>query len=224
MAVDKKSFIAYADWIDTFEELEDGEAGRLVKHLFRYVNDLNPETDNKLVKMCFIPIKSALKRDLIKYEKIREKRSLAGKASADKRQQVLTSVESVQQMPTKSTVSDNVNVNDIVNDNVIKEDKRPVFNFKKSLLELGVEKQITEDYLKVRLKKRATNSETAFNAIKKQIELSGISANECIKIAVEESWSGFKSEWLNNKFNGTIKTDITKSSEPNDGGWNIHRS
>lgn len=192
MAENKKSFIAYADWIDVFEELEDVEAGKLVKHIWRYVNDLNPEADNKIVKMCFIPIKAALKRDLIKYEKIRKKRSDAGKASADKRQQVLTSVECVQQTPTKSTVSDSVS------DSVNEEKNKEVFNFRKSLLDLGIEKQIVSDWLKVRSKKRASNTETSFNRIEKQIEKSGISANECIKIAVEKDWKGFEAEWINN--------------------------
>ena len=68
MAKDKKSFIAYCEWIETFEELEDAEAGKLVKHLFRYVNDLNPVTDDKTVKLCFIQFKQSLKRDLKKYE------------------------------------------------------------------------------------------------------------------------------------------------------------
>jgi len=68
MAKDKKSFIAYCDWLETFEELTDEEAGKLVKHLLRYVNDQNPVTEDKLTKMCFIPIQQSLKRDLKKYE------------------------------------------------------------------------------------------------------------------------------------------------------------
>ena len=67
MATGKKSFIAYCDWLETFEELDDAEAGRLVKHLFRYVNDLDPQTEDKLTKMTFIPIKQTLKRDLKKH-------------------------------------------------------------------------------------------------------------------------------------------------------------
>ena len=43
MAINKKSFVAYCDWIESFEELSNEEAGKLVKHLFRYVNDLDPE-------------------------------------------------------------------------------------------------------------------------------------------------------------------------------------
>ena len=73
------------------------------------------------------------------------------------------------------------------------------FSFKKSFIDLGVEEQILKDWMSVRRKKKATDSLTSLNAIKKQIELSGISANECIKICVESDWKGFKSEWLNDK-------------------------
>jgi len=79
MAENKKSFVAYCDWQETFEELSDEEAGKLVKHLFNYVNDKNPETSDKLTKMCFIPIKQSLKRDLKKYKGYIEKQSINGK-------------------------------------------------------------------------------------------------------------------------------------------------
>ena len=68
MAKDKKSVIIYVDWITTFNELEDIEAGQLIKHLFRYVNDQNPEPPNRLIKLLFEPIKQILKRDLKRYE------------------------------------------------------------------------------------------------------------------------------------------------------------
>lgn len=99
----------------------------------------------------------------------------------------------------KTEANKNVNVNSNVNSNENKE----VFNFKKSLLALNIDKQIVDDYLKVRKTKSATNSETAFNSIKSQLEKSNLSANESIKIAVEKSWSGFKAEWINNLNNGT---------------------
>ena len=79
MANGKKSFYMYAEWIETFEALDDEHAGKLVKHLFRYVNDLNPETDNKIVKLLFIPIKQMLKRDLKKWESICERNAKNGK-------------------------------------------------------------------------------------------------------------------------------------------------
>ena len=78
MAENKKSFISYCEWQETFEELPDDVAGALIKHIFRYVNDENPETDNLIVKMCFIPIKQTLKRDLKKYECYIDKQRLNG--------------------------------------------------------------------------------------------------------------------------------------------------
>lgn len=72
------------------------------------------------------------------------------------------------------------------------------FDFKKSLLEIGVSPQVAEDWLKVRKAKKAANTETAFKRIQHEIQLSGLSADECITIAVERSWQGFKAEWVAN--------------------------
>jgi len=110
--------------------MPDDKAGVLFKHILRYVNDLNPTTDDLLIDIAFEPIKQQLKRDLLHWESVKEKRSEAGKASANKRQQVSTSVKSVKQNVTESTVIENVNVN--VNDNdIINEDKtiNNVFTF-----------------------------------------------------------------------------------------------
>lgn len=68
MAANKKSFIWYVDTIDVFEKLTDEEAGRLVKHLMRYVNDLHPEAPDRLTELLFEPFKRYLKRDLKKWE------------------------------------------------------------------------------------------------------------------------------------------------------------
>ena len=88
---------------------------------------------------------------------------------------------------------DNISPTEIINNN-----KDVRFDFKKSLLEIGVSPQVAEDWLKVRKTKKAANTETAFKRIQEEIELSGLSADECITIAVERSWQGFKAEWLSN--------------------------
>ena len=123
MAENKKGFVLYADQKSIIDMLPNDKAGELLKHIFAYVNDENPVNEDPLINLAFEPIKLQLKRDLQKWEETRVKRSIAGSISAEKRkqqsQQVLTSVESVEQVPTKSTVivNDNVNVN--VNDKVI---------------------------------------------------------------------------------------------------------
>jgi hypothetical protein len=128
MAVDKNSIIVYADWIELFEALKDDEAGRLIKHFFRYVNDQNPEPPDRLTELSFIPMKTSLKRDLKKWECTKEKRSIAGLASAEARKQAkenqqnltkstsVKSVEQNQQEATNSTVSVSVSVSDSVSD------------------------------------------------------------------------------------------------------------
>ena len=75
MAKNKKSVLIYVDWIATFNKLEDDEAGRLIKHFFSYVNDLNPTSD-RLTELLFEPIKQQLKRDLKAYEQTCERNSL----------------------------------------------------------------------------------------------------------------------------------------------------
>ena len=114
----------YADQYELFKKLPNDQAGELIKHIFAYVNDENPTTDNLLIQIAFEPIKAQLKRDLKRWEAKIEARSRAGKASAEarkvnKEQQTATNstyVDFVQQTSTKST--DNVNVNVNVNGNV----------------------------------------------------------------------------------------------------------
>mgnify|MGYP003647417796 FL=1 len=121
MAENKKSFVAYCDWQETFEELSDEEAGKLVKHLFNYVNDKNPETSDKLTKMCFIPIKQSLKRDLKKYEKYVEKQSVNGKKGGRPKNPTLSEI--TQPFIEKPKKADSVSVSVSVNDNVINKQK-----------------------------------------------------------------------------------------------------
>jgi len=109
MAKDKKSFVLYADQQDLFSFLPDEVAGKLIKHIFSYVNDEDPTADNQLVELAFISIKRQLKRDLQKWETQLEQRKEAGRKSAEKRQRNATSVN---ERTRNSTDNVNVNVND----------------------------------------------------------------------------------------------------------------
>ena len=196
MADNKKSFLLYVDLIHTVNKLPDKEAGILMKLILSYVNDENPDIDSYdfVIQIAFEPIKQQLKRDLQKYQNIVERNKINGsKGGRPKKAKKPSGLTGNPKEPRKAdSVNDTVNVNV----NVSEEEKPKVFNFKNSLLDLGIEKQIVEDYLKVRKTKKASNTETAFNSIKNQIEISGLSANECIKKAVVKSWAGFKAEWV----------------------------
>lgn len=80
------------------------------------------------------------------------------------------------------------------------------FDFKKSLIGIGVEEKVASDWLVVRKNKKGANTETAFNSIKLEIEKSGHSANDCIKKAVEKDWRGFEAKWFLNEINNTNGT------------------
>lgn len=136
MAKDKKSIILYTDTIHTFEGLDDAEAGRLIKHLFRYVNDLNPEPPDKLTQIAFEPIKQQLKRDLQKWGKEREERTksghLGGLASAEARRSKhkqdeanQASASNLKQTQANQAVSVSVSVTDSVSDNNTSAEQSP---------------------------------------------------------------------------------------------------
>jgi len=109
MASGKKSFVLYSDQRTVIDLLSDEQAGKLLKHIFSYVNDESPELKDLSLQLAFEPIKQQLKRDLQKWENQRKQRSEAGKKSAQSRKRNLTSVNEKKRNSTVN-VNDNVNV------------------------------------------------------------------------------------------------------------------
>ena len=113
MAEEKKGFLLYSDIIHTIEKLTDEQAGVLFKHILKYVNDENPECKDLITEIAFEPIKQSLKRDLLKWDDKKQKRSEAGIAGATKRWQNIAN-DSKRIKPIANiavNVNDNVNVN-----------------------------------------------------------------------------------------------------------------
>lgn len=75
----------------------------------------------------------------------------------------------------------------------------PLFNFRGALIALGVTKEVADAWMQVRKTKKAVNTEIAFRSVQREIEKAGRPADECIRIAVERSWSGFRADWLHDK-------------------------
>ena len=116
MAENKKSFIAYSDWHGMFNALPDDVAGKLIKHIFSYVNDEDPSSEDFIINALFEQIKATLKRDLIKWDKERSQRSDAGKKSAESRA-TKSNERSTEdnERQRNSTVSVSVSDNEIIN-------------------------------------------------------------------------------------------------------------
>jgi hypothetical protein len=110
MAKEKNGFVLYCDIIHTAEKLTDEQAGKLFKHILRYVNDQNPECDF-VTEIAFEPIKQTLKRDLVKYENKRAQ----NKANAEKRWNANASERIQTDAKDAVRVRDSVRVRDINN-------------------------------------------------------------------------------------------------------------
>ena len=133
----KDSFVLYTKYIDIFKELTDEQAGKLIKVILEYVNDLNPEPEG-LIKIAFIPIKQQLKEDLVKWKEEKQKRSEAGKKGMESRynntNKELTKDNNVSKCYNKTNnvkneltnLTDNVKV--YVNDNVFNNNNNIITN------------------------------------------------------------------------------------------------
>jgi len=119
MAENKKSFLLYCDQQGIFNQLPDEIAGRLIKHIFAYVNDEEPVTDELIVNIAFEPIKQQLKRDLVKYNQFVDKQRDNGlKGGRPKKPNETQKTQAFTEEPKKAdnvnvNVTDNVNVNEI---------------------------------------------------------------------------------------------------------------
>jgi hypothetical protein len=109
MAKEKNSFLLYCDIIHTVLKLNDEQAGKLFKHLLKYVNDQNPTPEDIVTEIAFEPIKQSLKRDLIKYEGIRERNS----ENAKKRWNA-TASDRIPKVPNDTKNADSVSDSDSV--------------------------------------------------------------------------------------------------------------
>ena len=72
------------------------------------------------------------------------------------------------------------------------------FNFAQELKKLGAETQLISDWMLVRKTKKASNTETAFNGFKRELDKSNLDVNTALKICIERNWQGFNSSWLSN--------------------------
>lgn len=125
------------------------------------------------------------------------------------------------------TIPNNTNINNTIDkDNIVasapSKKSTPKFDFKKGLIELGIEESVADDWIELRKKKKASNSQTSLNAIKNEIKKSGRGANECIVEAVSRGWQGFKAEWINKDKNGSYTQDVRRNYNIDKSPKNYH--
>jgi len=201
MAIGKNKIIVYADWISLFDKLTNEEAGKLIKHFFNYVNDLNPVCDDRLTELLFEPIKATLKRDLQKWEEKTDVNRENGKKGGRPKKteenpnkpNAFFETHNNPKKGVSDSVSDSVSVNESISFK-----KETKFNFKEELLNLNFNEKLVDEWLSIRKAKKAKNTETALKAFIREVKKANIPANDILQICVERSWSGFDATWINN--------------------------
>ena len=83
--MEKKSFVMYADYQKHIARLSDGDAGKLMKAIFAYVNGSDEVQLSPAADMAFSFIKERIDHDTEKWNAICQKRSEAGKKSGESR-------------------------------------------------------------------------------------------------------------------------------------------
>jgi len=126
MATDKKSFLFYIDWIDTFRALPKDKSYDLFMHMLAYVNLEKPTSTDPLITALFPIFKNQLKRDLKKWQhKSEQNKENAlkrwNKDESDGKSGMQTDANASNPMQTDAKDADNDNDKVIVKDKVIKD-------------------------------------------------------------------------------------------------------
>ena len=166
----------YTDQREIFEELSDEDAGKLIKHIFSYVNDENPQTQDRFIKLAFIPIKTQLKRDLKMWDEKKHLRSEAGKKgglakASNARNDLANPSNATNGLANLAVnVNGNVNVNDNVNvnGNVTKQiSAGALFSLDDVFIDFKKEKPLKRPYFDRMAEVHSTDSETIEGLFKK---------------------------------------------------------
>lgn len=188
MATGKNSFLFYKDWKEIFDSLETKEEkGELIDHILNYVNDKDPEPLTGVLRMAFVPIKLALKRDLKSWESTKLFRSEAGKKGAQAKQAKGNKAKQNKQKVTKQAVSVSVTDSVSVSDAVIESDTE----IKMLPLPFSSLEFLENWNLLLSQKKWKKKSVIALNAsIKKLSRVDELSAIKMLENAIAGEWQG----------------------------------
>ena len=81
----RESFVLYSNLKDVLDVLTDEQSGKLFKAIVNYNNGIEPQFDDAVLAMAFIPIKQGLDSNNAAWEETKKARSEAGKKGMEKR-------------------------------------------------------------------------------------------------------------------------------------------
>lgn len=192
----RDSSIFYRSFYEAIKDLPAENQAELYTAIFEYSLNFNEVELKGISSTIFKLIKPQLEANNKKYENGKK----GGKPPKENQDQTKTKPKKNQnETKEEANVNDNVNenennnVNEKVNENNL---KSTTFSFFKSLISLGADKDIANDWLKVRKTKKATNTETALDGFVRELNKTKLDINTVLKICVEKSWSGLNAKWV----------------------------
>ena len=202
------SFIFYRSFYEAVKKIPKGEREELYEAIFEYA--LNGECytgDNGVAGMVLEFVRPQIDAN-IQRRMNGMKGAEAGKKGGRPKKP--------QENPTETpNVNDNVEckcLNDLKENISINRDKKenePKFNFKKSLLDLGVPPEYVDEWLLIRKSKKAVNTEMALKVLTDEANKAGIMVADAVRMCCENQWRGFKAEYYANLIRSMARREDT---------------
>ena len=220
--------IFYRSFYEAIKELPVDVQAIVYSAIFEYSLNFNEVVLEGLPKAIFTLIKPQLDANNKRYEN--------GKKGGKPNQTETKPEPKPNQTPTEPEPNKNVNVNNNLNTNeniLLKKEtkeyiidfpenetnntpseqkekscakKEKPFDFKTAMLDFGFSEELTDEWLMIRKKRKAINSQMAFKNIVEQIKKTNQPPDDVLKIIVNKQWKGFNAEWLLNE-NSNGNTD-----------------
>ena len=188
----RDSSIFYRSFYEAINDLPEENQLAVYKSIFEYTLNFNEIPLTGISKTIFTLIKPQLDANNKKFANGKK-----GGRPIEEKQTETKKEPKENQTESKPKTNENVNDNENEKENENKNNLPPTaFSMYHSLLDLGAEKDLINDWLKVRKNKKATNTKTAFNGFKSQFEKSNKDINTVLRLCIEKSWAGFNSEWI----------------------------
>lgn len=196
MAKDDNSVIFLKDWKVLIQSLSTENQIIFWELFTSYEYELEQECDNDYVRPIWNFVKSQL--DNMKHKYI-TKTVLTNQLNGSKGGRPKKTQENPNNPmglgETQITPKDKDNNKD--NNKVNEKDITPTaFSFYKSLISLGADSKLANEWMAVRKKKKSTDTETALDGFVREMEKSGLEINAALRICIEKSWAGLNSKWL----------------------------
>ena len=182
----------WQSWLDSIEQLPtEKDRGELALAIFRYALNRQEYTGSNVYVKITMPI-------ITKTIDISEQNALNGQKGGQKSAESRFASSGATSDASGAGLTGGSNTKDNRHKTIDNRQKteRNIFSFRTALIEKGCSESLTDEYIAMRKKKKASMSELVFRNLEKEIESNGLSFPDVILECLTRNWQGFKAEWI----------------------------